>query len=69
MFFHSGWISINVVDLDITFTNQRIEHVNTYKSLGIHLEQSLKFDNHVDDIKKELKSRTRFLMNMKIFIS
>ncbi len=46
-----------------------IEQVCTYKYLGVHLDQHLSFNVHLDKLGKKIKSRTFILNRMRNFIS
>ncbi len=54
----------------LVFNNQdEIEQVTQFRYLGVELDSTLKFDKHVDYLRKKVNQRTRLLWKMRSYIS
>ena len=48
---------------------EEIEQVSSFKYLGVQLDSMLKFNDHVDMIRKKVYVRTRILWKLRPYIS
>ena len=54
-------LSMNNENFKVTFRNTEINHVNSYKYLGVHINDTLTFQNHFNKIYKKASARLRLL--------
>ena len=69
MLFCSNRSSYKHDKLSITDGSERIEEVDTFKYLGLHLDKHLCFDKHIDKIVGKVNQRTGILWRMRNFIN
>ncbi len=69
MFFHNGYKFRNANELAIQHNGLQVEQVNSFKYLGVYLDPTLSFKDHVEYICKKSKQRTGMLWRMRHFIS
>ena len=53
----------------ISIQNEEIEHVTSYKYLGVHLDQNLNFEEHVDKICSKVRQRLGVLRRVRGFVN
>ena len=67
--FSSNRLPMKEAKLNITDGMESVEHVTTFKYLGIHLDQHLNFEYHAHKITKKVNQKTSILWRMQNFIS
>ena len=69
MLFHSPHKFNRENNLILTFGTDMVEQVSVFKYLGMYLDPTLMFNNHIDHIVKKVRQRVRILWRMRGFIS
>ena len=69
MLFHSPQKYTESNELLLLMGNDEIEHVDSYKYLGVFLDPVLNFKSHIDYITKKVKQRTGVLWCIRNFMS
>ena len=56
-------------NLLLFFGQEPVEHVSTFKYLGVYLDPSLSFRDHIEYVVKKVRQRTRILWKLRSFIT
>ena len=57
------------VDLDVTYNGVQVENVSKFKYIGVMLDQSPKFDEHVKYVKRKVYTKMKALGKLRQYIS
>ncbi len=68
MYFHGSRKPVENNELLVMLADKEIEQVSTFKYLGVHLDNALKFDEHVDSVRKKVNQRTHIMWKLRPYI-